>query len=526
VENMFDLVRETGAAPWRTAQEQVRDALEWSGDSCLAETKSGSYSGNQVLERVCAIRDELLRRGLQPQEFCAYAGTDDLAVMCAPLGIMLAGGAFLGLPNYHGVSEWVRFLRETGARFVLCEGYLVQRLQDAVAQVGLCVECIEVTPDGTLVAPSGSDSFDDYEPASVDEIVTVRFTTGASGLSQGVLFTHTTWCYDVLRIAFLFGCREAGRYLQLTPNTDVQGIAMCLAALVRREAVVVYQGKPSNEGIVCSIERDRITDLFLPSSQMIKLALSDASAMADLSSLKRFVYGGQKAAAADIRLAHEYLDCELVQMYGSTEAGILTWLSPEDHEREDDAVFDSAGRPIPIPGVQIEIRDPRTREVLPTGQVGHVTTCGCGVNDRSLGVDTPAEMMGSWRDTLDKGYFDEDGYLHICGVDRDVIMYRGFVMYASEIEDALTACSGVREAVAHAVSNDKDGEHVVVWCTSEEDACVDSAALSDALAVECGPWYRPEEIRIVRQIPCKREDGAYDKQALRTLVESGDFAMA
>lgn len=516
----FEQVQKEGVAPWNTAQELVRDCLAWSGDSPVLEAKSGSASGSELLVKARSIRDELLRRGLQPQEFVAYAGTDDLVVVCAPFGITLAGGAFLGLPNYHGVSEWVRFIRETHARLILCEGYLVQRLKDAAAQEGIEVECIELAPDGSLVAPTGTETFADYEPASTDEVVTVRFTTGASGLSQGVLFTHTTWCYDALRIAFLFGEREGGRYLQLTPNTDVQGIIMSIAALARCESVIVYQGKPSNEGIVCSIERNRITDLFLPSSQMIKLALSEAAEMADLSSLERFVYGGQKANASDIREAHEFLECELVQLYGSTEAGMLTWLSPEDHDRGDEAVFDSAGRPIPIPGVQIEVRNPRTDKALPVGEVGHVMTSGCGVNERSLGVDTPAELRGGWRDTLDMGFFDEEGYLHICGVERDVVMYRGFVMYACEIEESLAAHAEVGSVVVHPISHPVDGEHFVAWCTSAGGAVPDVSVLSDALAVERGPWYRPDEIRVVKEIPCRLEDGSYDKRALRSLVES------
>ena len=500
-------------------QTYYRSLLEEAGDGEVFVTQSGSYSGVQALGLCERIRDELIRRGFKPNEYCAYGGSDDIGMVAAAFGIALAGGASFGLQNYVGADSWTRFIRDTGARFVVCESFIVEKLRDHLLEAGCEVEFIEITAQGSLLAPTGSETFEDRH-VSYDDASVVRFTAGRAGAAQGIVLSHRAEFYSLAKMAAVYGQRERGRYLQLTPTTDLQGIGMLIAALFRRETVIIYWGKPTTEGIVRAMEQHRITDLFLPSSQMVKLARSDAAAMADLSALDRFVYGGQKVSAEDIMDAYDLLDCDFAQVYGSTETGLLMWLSPEDHRKGDAKVFDSAGVKVPFAGTEVVVQDPRTGEEMPLGEVGHVVTKNPSVCVQTLGYDAPVEVVDGWRDTLDQGYFDEEGYLHIVGVSRDVILYRGFVMYAFDVEKVLLDMDGVRAAVAHPISDAADGEHIFAWVTLDEGVQYTEEQLGSELEVVRGPWYRPSRIQIVDEIPDRDASGAYDKQKLRERAEA------
>lgn len=500
-------------------QSYYRALLEEAGEKEVFITKSGSFSGCEALKICESIRDELIRRGFNSGEFCAYGGSDDIGMVAAAFGIAMAGGASVGLQNYVGPESWARFIRETDARFVICEPFLVEKIRSCLQEDERKIDFIEISENGTLLHPIGSETFSDRHN-NPDDASVVRFTAGQSGAAQGIVLTHKAQFYSLAKMATVYGEREDGRYLQLTPSTDLQGIAMLVAALLRREAVVIYWGKPSTEGIVRAIEQQRITDLFLPSSQMVKLARSDVAAMADLSSLDRFVYGGQKVSAEDIMDAYDLLGCDFAQIYGSTETGLLTWLSPEDHQKGDLEVFDSAGVLVPFDGTEVEIRDPRTDQTLGVGDIGHVVTKNPSVCVQTVGFDAPIEVVDGWRDTLDQGYFDENGYLHIVGVSRDVILYRGFVVYAFDVEKVLLDMDGVRMAIAHPISDSKDGEHIFAWVELEEGSNLSEEDMGNELEVVRGPWYRPSHIEIVGKIPERKNSGAFDKQALRKRAET------
>ena len=363
-------------------QTYYRSLLEEAGDGEVFVTQSGSYSGVQALGLCEGIRDELIRRGFKPNEYCAYGGSDDIGMVAAAFGIALAGGASFGLQNYVGADSWTRFIRDTGARFVVCESFIVEKLRDHLLEAGCEVELIEITAQGSLLAPTGSETFED-----------------------------------------------------------------------------------------------------------------------------RHVF-------------YDLLDCDFAQIYGSTETGLLMWLSPEDHRKGDSKVFDSAGVKVPFAGTEVVVQDPCTGEEMPTGKAGHVATKNPSVCVQTLGYDAPVEVVDGWRDTLDQGYFDEEGYLHIVGVSRDVILYRGFVMYAFDVEKVLLDMDGVRAAVAHPISDAADGEHIFAWVALDEGVRYTEEQLGSELEVVRGPWYRPSRIQIVDEIPDRDASGAYDKQKLRERAEA------
>jgi fatty-acyl-CoA synthase len=129
-------------------------------------------------------------------------------------------------------------------------------------------------------------------------------------------------------------------------------------------------------------------------------------------------------------------------VYGQTEASpVIT------QTRLDDAIEDKAetvGQP--LPQVEVNVIDPATGEIVPTGAVGELCARGYQVMTGYYEMpDKTAETIDAdgWLHTGDLATMDERGYLRIVGRLRDMIIRGGENIYPREIEDVLFTHPGV-----------------------------------------------------------------------------------
>ena len=108
----------------------------------------------------------------------------------------------------------------------------------------------------------------------------------------------------------------------------------------------------------------------------------------------------------------------------------------------------------------------------------------------------------------DIGYVDEDGYLFISGRTADVIVSSGVNVYPAEIEEALAALPGVRDACVVGGPDELRGESPVAFVVLDRDARRDPAAEQaalDALSAACearlAGYQRPQRIIVRDELP-------------------------
>ncbi|MDR0592400.1 MAG: AMP-binding protein, partial [Bifidobacteriaceae bacterium] len=117
--------------------------------------------------------------------------------------------------------------------------------------------------------------------------------------------------------------------------------------------------------------------------------------------IRTVVTGGDPLDAAVARAVQDRWGRVLVNFYGATESGTLTFAARWDFARDPTC----AGRP--AAGVRIEILDPRGRSV-PPGETGRVRASSSLVS----APDTPGARLAT---LADLGYLDAAGNLHILG---------------------------------------------------------------------------------------------------------------
>ena len=124
-------------------------------------------------------------------------------------------------------------------------------------------------------------------------------------------------------------------------------------------------------------------------------------------------------------------NAELYEGYGSTEAGVVTILKPEDQMTKTGSI----GRET-LGTEFVRILDIEGREV-PTGEVGEIFSCGPMLFDEyyKLPEKTAASFNNGWFSAGDMGKKDEDGYCYIVDRKDNMIITGGEHVYPSEVEE-------------------------------------------------------------------------------------------
>lgn len=165
--------------------------------------------------------------------------------------------------------------------------------------------------------------------------------------------------------------------------------------------------------------------------------------------LRLFAVGGARFDP-EVAAALNDLGFDLVQAYGMTEtAAVSTITRPSSL-----AGLGSVGRP--LPHVQLRIDQPDEEGI---GEV-HISGChlmqGYWKNEKA----TREVLNNGWLSTGDLGRLDADGFLHITGRSKDVIVLSsGKNIYPEEIEQAYEKrCPFIKEMCVLGLTSGQDGE--------------------------------------------------------------------
>ena len=193
--------------------------------------------------------------------------------------------------------------------------------------------------------------------------------------------------------------------------------------------------------------------------------------------LRAVLHGGEPCPQHVKREMMDWLGPVLVEYYGMTEGG-LTIATAEDW----------LGRPgtvgKPAFGMEVLILGPNGERLGPgeQGTIHFLPPGGKIFEYRKAPEKTAAAYSRDGAFTVgDVGYVDADGYLFISGRTADVIVSGGVNVYPAEIEEALAALPGVRDACVVGGPDDVRGEIPVAFVVLDRDAGRDPAAQRAAL---------------------------------------------
>jgi long-chain acyl-CoA synthetase len=307
-----------------------------------------------------------------------------------------------------------------------------------------------------------------------DALAAISYTGGTTGRPKGVMLSHANLVANAKHFLFTDALTPEDRYVHAAPMFHVADTTMvfCLTWAGGTHILIDRFDLPR---VIEAIERDGATVLVLVPT-MVQMLLDHLDEHpADVSGLRLVHYAAAPMSEKLLERAMRMLPCEFLHGYGMTEAAPgVTYLSPADHRHGRH--LRSVGHA--IPGVQVEIRDPRGRP-LPDEEIGEVCVRGPNV---MLGYwnrpDATREVLSAdgWYRTGDAGHLD-GGYVYLADRLKDMIISGGENIYSIEVENVIASHPAVREVAVIARPDERWGERVHAIVVAEPGADLDEVAI-------------------------------------------------
>ncbi len=412
------------------------------------------YSFRQYNERVNQLAHYLLHTGMERGDRIGILCKNNHPFPSVMMASLKIGAVFIPLNHQLTAYELESIVKEARLKVLV--------IDDEFSEVVLKINGVKEIPYVIETTKEGFGSFElklKEQPITEpnvevheDDDAIYLFTSGTTGQAKACVIGHKNLHHYFTEIA---GQREipAGeRFLSVHPLFHMSGVLSILNCIYHGVTMVFLAD--SNPTIIWDkIEEEKITTMLaFPAVYSYMLDELDKKER-NISAFKVAQSGGTKVPETIIQ---KYMEkgIYMVQGYGSTEGWVVTSWHPNMGKEK----MSSVGKT--LKHVELKIVHPETGDELTTNKVGeiHVKSPymfkGYWNNEEA----TKKVVKDNWFNMGDAGMIDDDGFLHIMGRYKDVIVRGGDNVYPDQVEDVIHEINGVLEVAVVGIPNDFWGE--------------------------------------------------------------------
>jgi acyl-CoA synthetase (AMP-forming)/AMP-acid ligase II len=360
-------------------------------------------------------------------------------------------------------------------------------------------------------------------PDDPDAAAVWLFTSGTTGAPKAAVLRHRHLVAYVLQTVEFGSAGEDEASLVAVPPYHVAGIAAVLSSIYAGRRILQLESFDARAWIELA-RGERATHAFLVPTMLARVVDVLAAEGGTLPHLRALAYGGGPMPLPVVERAMRLLPyVDFTNAYGLTEtSSTIALLGPDDH-RAAAASADprvrrrlaSVGRP--LPGVELEIRDPQGHR-LPPGARGEIHARGEQIAGEYLEGGSRLGADG-WFPTRDAGRLDDEGYLFVEGRLDDVIVRGGENLSPGEIEAVLLAHEGVADCAVVGVPDERWGEAVAAVVVPRAGVRVSEETLREWVRDRLRSARTPERIEFREALPYS-ETGKLLRRRLRDELSS------
>ncbi len=293
------------------------------------------------------------------------------------------------------------------------------------------------------------------------------YTSGTTGKPKGVIRSHESHIAFYLINGLEMGFNEHDYCLNIMPLCHINSTFYTFIFLYTGGSVYVHPALAFRAPeLLRIVEAERITFISLiPTHYNLILNVGEEDRRRDVGSIRKLLCS---SAPVRRKMKREIMaffpNAELYEGYGSTEAGCVTVLKPEDQMTKTGSIGREA-----LGTDLVKILDDEGNEV-PTGEVGEIFSRGPMLFDEyyKLPDKTAAAFRNGWFSAGDMGKKDADGYCYIVDRKDNMIITGGENVYPSEVEEAVGSHECVFDCACIGLPDEKWGEKIVAVVTLKD----------------------------------------------------------
>ena len=464
-----------------------------------------SWSYADTVELSGRLANLLVELGVTPGDRVAVQVQKSPQAIALYLATVRAGAVFLPLNTAYTRNEVGYFLDDAEPALLVCDGARAAEFDGIDAQL----MTLDGDGGGSLAsaATTHAAAFDNVERGP-GELAAILYTSGTTGLSKGAMLSHDNLLSNSVTLVDYWRFTENDVLLHALPIFHTHGLFVATNVTLICGGSMIFLARFDVDTVI--EELPRATAMMGVPTFYTRLLADDRFERELVAHMRLFVSGSAPMLAETHAQFEQRTGQRILERYGMTETNMNT-SNPYDGERRAGSVG------FALPGVEVKVTDPESGESLADGETGMIEVRG------------PNVFLGYWRKpektaeelradgffiTGDMGVIDEDGYLHIVGREKDLIISGGYNIYPKQIETEIDALDGVVESAVFGIADADFGEAVAAAVVLEPGAALDRDGLLQQLAPQLARFKLPRKIVFVDELP-RNAMGKVQKNLLR-----------
>jgi acyl-CoA synthetase (AMP-forming)/AMP-acid ligase II len=335
----------------------------------------------------------------------------------------------------------------------------------------------EALLDAAAVPPGASSRLEMQPDVRPEDLFALMYTSGTTGRPKGAMRSHEGNALIAFATALEFGLTREDTALLVMPLCHANSLYFSVTfAMLGATLVVDDRAHFDPAATLAQLARERITFTSLvPTHYIMMLDLpAEVKAAHDLAAVGKLLISSAPARReTKLAIMELFPNGRLFELYGSTEAGWVTVLRPDEQLTH----LGSVGREWAGSGA-IRLLDADGHEV-PDGEVGELFSRTAYVFDGywQNAEKTRECFRGAWCSVGDMARRDADGFIHLVDRKSNMIISGGENIYPSEVEAVLAAHPGVQDVAVVGLPDAKWGETVHAVVVPRPGHVLDAAGL-------------------------------------------------
>jgi fatty-acyl-CoA synthase len=341
-----------------------------------------------------------------------------------------------------------------------------------------------------------------FPRAEVDpesDIFAILYTSGTMGKPKGVTLTHQSLISAAAGTADSLGLLPADVVSGVSTLFNVFGLGPGVLGTALAGATLVLQEDDDPGAWLDVLQREGVTVHHGTPTTFVRELREQRVRPRELGRLRTGIVAGAPVSEDLVAQIRHSLVPDVRVAYGLTETGSTVSMTRQD---------DTAGKQLstvgrPLPGVEIEVFD-LDGSRLPIESVGEIAVRSAGVMKgyyRQPGETSHVFTEDGFFLTGDLGMLDEEGYLHLLGRRKEMIIRGGFNVYPREVEDRLHAHPAVLDVTVVGLPDEVLGEVACACVVPVEGAIVTGDEIKDFCREALADYKVPDLVRFLDGFP-------------------------
>ena len=488
-------VPHTVEVPEKTVAEMFEEAAERFANQTAVIFYGNKISYKNLQDEVNRFATALSQLGVNKGDKVALYLLNSPQYVIAYFAILKLGGTVTPISPVYTSSEVRHQLTDSGARMIICQDILY----DNIDKTGVKLEKIFLTGISdylpTIRKMIGRSvlrkAFSELEvpipkideregfyrmkdlikksqpnPPQVDidphtDLASLPYTGGTTAQPKGVMLTHRNLIACQQQIQAVWPIIDIGKEVVLAflPFYHIYGqVAVMLNTILIGGTLVLFT-TPDIDDILFSIEKYQASTFFGVPTFFEYLKEYEKTDRVNWKKLKLIICGADTLHKTTLEDWTRRTGSHITEGYGMTETSGVSHVNPIDGSKAG-----SFG--LPLPNVNAAIIDSETAQFLPLNETGELVLNGPNImqgywnrdeDNKKIFIDIDGMR---WMRTGDLVRMDEEGYFIFYDRAKDLIKFKGYSVFAREIEEVLYKHPQVKAVGVIGVPDPKVGQYI------------------------------------------------------------------